>query len=488
MSDRLFTRLVLCLILTAAAVHAPEASAKMQIGETMAVDFKTEHPYPAGKAPRAEAACFEIGKPGATFITVHFSGFSINPGDVVEIRDSSGRLIQSITDAAPGKSEFWSFAADGEAVHVRLISNNPAGGAHGFDIDRMGYGFRPSPGRTLCGSNDLVDIECLNGTPQYERARAVGWMKFMEDGRWYGCTGFLASAMGHFIGAGHCLENETDFETLQVRFDYKKKECDGEEEAEARVFYGREFMTEVNEELKDLDVAIMTLAGDPQDIYGYLELDPRDVLMDETIYIPQIANHDPMTYDEGPVVEPRLTYIVPDADFGYWADTQGGSSGAPVLSMSDHKVVGIHHMGECYTDQGYNWAVLMKHVHPIIAAYLEEVLRITLSQTKPGDAPTYHAGETLRVDACIQVVEPRQVLYEIEFSNAEGLITAMKWPIMLENKGRICGEVYGGDLIYPGVNGLHITTIRLRDPFTNEILAEDSASMILDLRLPGRKM
>ncbi len=482
MSYRIYKALILHLILTAAmAAHSPDVSAKRLIGETVGVDYKTEHPYDTGKTPFDVVSYFEIDMPGATFITLHFSGFSINPGDMVEIHDASGRLIQSITGENPGKSEFWSFAADGEAVHVTLISTNPKGGAYGFDIDQVGYGFAPSSRRTICGSNDLVDIECHNGTPQYEQSRALGWMKFMEEGRWYGCTGFLASGTGHFISAGHCVENETDFETLQVRFDYQKKECGGSELAEERLFYGDRFLTEVNEELVDLDAAMMTLAGDPQDIYGYLELDPRDVEMDEIIYVPQFANHKPMTYDEGPVVEPRLTYIVPDSDFGYWADTQGGSSGAPVLSMTDHKVVGIHHMGECYNDRGHNWAVLMKHVYPIIAPYMDEVLRLTLSQTKPGDRPTYDAGEPLSVGSCIQVIEPRQVVYEIEFSNEEGVIVGYSRLMTLEENGEVCREVFGGLLSYPGADGLHTTTVRLRDPVSNEILTEDSVSMILNL-------
>ncbi len=483
MNTRIYRTLILCLILTAAAmgVHSQGAFAKRLIGETVGVDFKTEHPYDPGEAPPEVVSYFEIEMPGATFVTVHFSGFSINPGDVVEIHDASGRLIQSITSESPGKSDFWSFAAGGEVVHVALISTDAQGGAYGFDIDQAGYGFASPSKRSICGNNDLVDIECHNGTPQYDRSRALGWMKFMEGGRWYGCTGFLVSGTGHFLSAGHCVENETDFETLQVQFDYQKKECGGAELAESRLFYGDRFLTDVNEELVDLDAAMMTLAGDPQDIYGFLELDPRDVVLDEIIYVPQFANHNPMTYDEGPVVETRLTYIVPDADFGYWADTQGGSSGAPVLSMTDHKVVGIHHMGECYQDRGHNWAVLMKHIHPIIAPHLEEVLRISLSQTKPGDRPTYEAGEELSVGACIRVVAPRRVVYEIAFSNEAGLIVAYDRLISLEEKGNVCDNVFGGVLSYPGVSGLHTTTVRLRDPVSNEILTEDSVSMNLEL-------
>jgi hypothetical protein len=35
------------------------------------------------------------------------------------------------------------------------------------------------------------------------------------------------------------------------------------------------------------------------------------------------------------------------ADVGYYADTQGGSSGSPVIAYNDHQVVALHHCANC---------------------------------------------------------------------------------------------------------------------------------------------
>jgi V8-like Glu-specific endopeptidase len=36
-----------------------------------------------------------------------------------------------------------------------------------------------------------------------------------------------------------------------------------------------------------------------------------------------------------------------DTDVSYYCDTEGGSSGSPVLSRSTNKVLALHHFGGC---------------------------------------------------------------------------------------------------------------------------------------------
>ena len=39
----------------------------------------------------------------------------------------------------------------------------------------------------------------------------------------------------------------------------------------------------------------------------------------------------------------RAAVLGGSSDVGYWTDTEGGSSGSPVLGYADHKVVALHH-------------------------------------------------------------------------------------------------------------------------------------------------
>ena len=42
----------------------------------------------------------------------------------------------------------------------------------------------------------------------------------------------------------------------------------------------------------------------------------------------------------------------PGPDMGYRADTQGGSSGSPVVAFSDHQIIALHHCGSSSINTG----------------------------------------------------------------------------------------------------------------------------------------
>jgi V8-like Glu-specific endopeptidase len=336
-------------------------------GKTAPITLGTSHPYTSGNAGEIVES-LKVSRQGAKFIIVHFSGFSINDGDYVEIRDANGTLRQTITNDYPGRTDFWAFAVDGDTAFVSLISGPSGGQAYGFDIDSYGYGISQMQIESICGSNNKIDIECVSGTAQYDRARSVGRMYFQDqnDGGWYYCTGSLISEQNHFLTNEHCINSQAAVDTLQVRFNYQYNTCNGSTLSSYDTFYGDTFLLSNY----NYDFSLMTLTGDPQAAYGYLELDPRDIVLNEIVYIPQHSDGNPKKYDSGPVVNTVMDDIIAGSDFGHRVDTEGGSSGSPVLSINSHKVVGLHHVSGCSTNGGENQAVLMKHIYPYIESYL----------------------------------------------------------------------------------------------------------------------
>jgi len=335
------------------------------IGETASINLNTTHPYRA-RSVGETVASFKVSREGATFIIIHFTNFSLNDGDYVTIRDAEGILRQVITNANPGKTDFWAFAVDGDTAYVDLVSRTTGVQAYGFDIDQHGYGLTGLWVQSICGSDDKVDIECVSGTTQYERSRSVGRMYYQKGTLWYLCTGSLVSEENHFLSNEHCVNSQAIVDTLQVRFNYQYTTCGGSTVAAYDTYYGDAFLVSHF----DYDCSLMTLSGNPQATYGNLDLDPRDMVLNETIYIAQHPGGRPMEYDSNIVNDPVANGRTTDSDFGYHVDTEGGSSGSPVLSMSDHKVVGLHHWGLCTATDGQNQGVLMKHVYPIIEPYL----------------------------------------------------------------------------------------------------------------------
>jgi V8-like Glu-specific endopeptidase len=336
------------------------------VGETAPINLSTAHPY-AARSVREMVGSFEVSRQDATFIIVHFANFSLNDGDYVEIRDANGILRQVITNDDPGKTDFWAFAVDGHTAFVNLISGSVGAQAHGFDIDQYGYGYFPLGIESICGTDDKVDIECVSGTTQYERAKSAGRMLYQKGTSWYLCTGSLVSQENHFLSNEHCVNSQAIVNTLQVRFNYQYTTCGGSTLASYVTHYGDAFLVADY----GYDCSLMTLSGDPQATFGHLELDPRDMILNETVYIPQHPGGVPKQYDYGPVVDTVANGRIVNSDFGYRVDTEGGSSGSPVLSMSDHKVVGLHHFGGCENPPSFqNQGVLMKNVYPIIEPYL----------------------------------------------------------------------------------------------------------------------
>ena len=90
--------------------------------------------------------------------------------------------------------------------------------------------------------------------------------------------------------------------------------------------------------------------------FGYLELDLRRPGQGEELYIPQHPTGAPAMIavasdrDQAgncAVDNPAYDGYDTDTDVSYYCDTEGGSSGSPVLSRLTNKVVALHHFGGC---------------------------------------------------------------------------------------------------------------------------------------------
>jgi hypothetical protein len=110
-----------------------------------------------------------------------------------------------------------------------------------------------------------------------------------------------------------------------------------------------------------LDYSLVRVTGNPAATYGYLQIDDRDAVNGERIYIPQhpggrakeLAIFSSASSDAADgfchvnsVTSPACSgggYF----DVGYFCDTEGGSSGSPVLSASNHQVIALHHCANC---------------------------------------------------------------------------------------------------------------------------------------------
>ena len=147
-------------------------------------------------------------------------------------------------------------------------------------------------------------------------------------------------------------------------------------------------------------MAMVQLAGDPGKKHGYLEIDYQSTItLNHPIYIPQHPSgrdKELAIYNNGNFCKIHNKNWgscggrSKTSDFFYYCDTQGGSSGAPVISRFTNKVIGLHHCGTKDCSHG-NMAVPINKVYQEIESFLpdESALEATEAPTsRPTSFPT----------------------------------------------------------------------------------------------------
>ena len=338
--------------LFAAWTLAGSAQAQVKVGE--------EEPYSASLAsaePTGTSGPFTVYREivylaGATFIRVHFSEFDLAEGESLTVSDPEGLHQHTYSGRGPRDSgEFWSFSIDGERAIVTVYSLG--GGASRYEIDRVARGFDSADmiPEQVCGSDGRRDIACYSQGPR--RSLPVARLLY-QDGGSFLCTGWLVRGRlsSTMMTNNHCIDSQAVLNTLEARFNYRYTNCGGAIDAPFFVFGGGTFLqTSVA-----LDYSLMTLAGDPEGA-GAGEFVPTSQVtaVNDRFVLPQ---HPGGRRKEVGVFEDAAQTVACRIDTvhasvgGYQAgsqmlyecDTEGGSSGSPVLRLPDLRAIAIHHI------------------------------------------------------------------------------------------------------------------------------------------------
>ncbi|MCU0294004.1 MAG: choice-of-anchor J domain-containing protein, partial [Thermoanaerobaculaceae bacterium] len=424
-------------VLPAWAATGPE-----KVGEVYPVLLQTPHPAPMA-APGKPAWLEIVSHPGASYIAVHFSRLRLGPGEQVVLRTPDGRYSYTYRgEGKPGAGgRFWAAHVPGDTCEVLLLGNGTSAG-WGFAIDEYAAGY-PLPGdptpaqpEALCGADDSEWAKCYETTePQaYQRGRAVARLLINGSGA---CTGWLVGTAGHLITNNHCIETASD--ALNTDFEFIAEgatcatNCGSWFACPGTVVADTSTLVKTN---APRDYSLVLLPVNPTGTYGYLQLRQAGPSLGDRLYIPQhpaaygkkIAVWSTDSRDPGgyPTVvsltEPACQTGGPP-DVGYYADTQGGSSGSPVLGYADHKVIALHHCGGCPST-------------PNTGVPIQEVIAHLGTDLPPGaveDAPNLTTIASKGTDSCAAggpgsgdtVIDPGELAsLELTVGNSGNLVAA----------------------------------------------------------------
>ena len=230
----------------------------------------------------------------------------------------------------------------------------------------------------ILGESDFEKMRDLDPESQdYILGTKVGWLAVLDrliPNRIQVCTGFLVGP-DLFMTNAHCIHDGRGLLPLENAFifmDYYQ---------ERAVDPTRGGLTARVSEIVKMDgykdYALLRLNAPIGNTYGWLELDTTITAPDSNQSVKLISHPEGRSKE----IVRRNTQIVdipaghPLANFpyaiAYLADSEGGSSGAPVFLRDGTSVIAIHHSGWTFRgDPQFNAGTLMSHIVPEIQQYL----------------------------------------------------------------------------------------------------------------------
>jgi V8-like Glu-specific endopeptidase len=320
--------------------------------------------------------------PDAAFLRVHLVNVNLGPGEVLTLRSASGHLVETITGRGPRDlGTFWSLSARGGEILMELRSDERRSEPR-FRVDRIMVGDvdplrRPDSPESICTPADFEDAICYQADAGKWAAvlASVGVMTAGDhaSGEW--CSGVTVSPEGHVLTNEHCLPDITTCDNAEFIYGYYNTGCnDGSPATTDWVSYrcdetvAASPFVACDNGLNDLDFSLHTAVGNPAESFGYIRPDLTPLASGEAVYIVQHPRGRPheITHGSGPDV------VVDGTVLRYYntLDTEGGSSGSPIIRDSDDRLVGLHHCGGCNTPEEGNRGVLMADIGPLIADHL----------------------------------------------------------------------------------------------------------------------
>lgn len=189
---------------------------------------------------------FDLEVPGAVAVKVHFSRLDLPAGGRLLLCGTGQKQADVYTDRGPtGKGDFWTASVPGEVVHLQYQEYQAGSTAASpiIEVDQISHIYRdlsaaaPSTVPADGGYERMSMLPCEQDVNCYTvdpAARgAVGLMEFVKGGGTSLCSGALLADndpntyAGYFLTANHCLNTQTEVNSLTIYWFYQTDYCDG---------------------------------------------------------------------------------------------------------------------------------------------------------------------------------------------------------------------------------------------------------------------
>lgn len=321
-------------------------------GEIVSIDVRTPAFEPTESTARTVWQHEFTDWPGSASLRLRFGDVEVPEGvadGLVEllIQDRSGAVVERFSgrdlEALAGR---WSVAVPGDYALISLVAPQPPVGL-ALAVDAVARTTSPGVSLSIISKNDLQPISAYEHDPFIvSLARPVAKLSFVVGDHSYVCSGFLISD-DLLMTNEHCVNSDATCLTTVARFGYQ---TDSMGVPRPGAQYRCTELVAVDYEL---DMALLRLERSPGKEWGVLQVADEAPSAAEPMLIIQHPGGRPkmISINECAVTLPVAPGRGQDTDIAHGCDTEGGSSGSPVINTSG-KVIGLHHFG---VGQGAFW-------------------------------------------------------------------------------------------------------------------------------------
>jgi lysyl endopeptidase len=298
--------------------------------------------------------------PGVDYVKVHFDPSAAGPTDKVTVQDPTGQESQTYTAQDLQHAGDWAMSISGDTAIVS---------GRGFKVDKVARGMTPDERaaadkkeaeqesaqreESICGRVDSGEnAACYRSSDPVAYAHSKPVARLLINGVEL-CSAWRVGPNNRMFTNHHCIASSGDASDTEVWFNYECARCDGGPTLRPTKVWGdRVLATNTT-----LDYTLFTVQNfNAIAKFGYLVLDVRQPARGEELYIPQHPRGDPTVIAaEDPqeqsgnceVANPSYDGYANNTDISYYCDTDGGSSGSPVISRKTNEVIALHHFGGC---------------------------------------------------------------------------------------------------------------------------------------------
>ncbi|WP_163832789.1 trypsin-like peptidase domain-containing protein [Spartinivicinus ruber] len=331
-----------------------------------------------------------IQEPGASFIKVHFSAFSLPKNSQVIVSNPDGSEVYRYgntkrdnftfdpDNGEDGKQAWASMSINGDTAIVKIETDSKypwVEGKHQLKISHYWKGYSEEvvealiQTRSTCGKMQRKDAVCYKDSHPTEYAHAKPVARLVMGGGL--CTAWRVSADNRMFTNNHCMSTQSKVSSSEVWFNYQRSECGNGQKTKVVKVSGDKMLK--TSRSSSLDYTLFTVKDFASiKSFNYLGLAVREPKQNEDIYIAQHGAGNPkeLSIEDDQNSRNRCQVDRPNSstnNLGYKCDTTGGSSGSPVLVNDGHTVIGLHHWGGC--PSGTNSAAKIKDIWPEVSEF-----------------------------------------------------------------------------------------------------------------------